>query len=79
MNGAEFLKSKCITQADLARELNCARNNVNIWFCGSHSPKVSTLVKITAALNKLGAKTNYNEVYKVLKKSREEYLEKKRG
>lgn len=79
MNGAEFLKSKGITQADLARQLNCERNNVNIWFCGSHSPKVSTLMKLTNALNELGAKTNYNEVYKALQKSREEYKQRKGG
>lgn len=79
MNGAEFLKSKGITQADVARELKCERNNVNIWFCGSHSPRVGTLVKLTNALNKLGAETNYNEVYRVITQSRKEYLERKRG
>ena len=77
MNGAELLKSKGITQADLERQLNCERNNVNIWFCGSHSPKVSTVVKLVTALNELGANTDYNEVYAALKQSREEYLERK--
>ena len=79
MNGAEFLKSKGITQADLARQLNCERNNVNIWFCGSHSPKVSTIVKLVTALNELGANTDYNEVYNALQKSREEYKQRKGG
>ena len=79
MNGAEFLKSKGITQADLARQLNCERNNVNIWFCGSHSPKVSTIVKLVTALNELGANTDYNEVYNALQKSREEYKQRQRS
>lgn len=79
MNGADFLKSKGITQAQVARELNCRRNNVSIWFCGSQSPRVDSLIKLTDALNKLGADTNYNEVFRVITQSRKEYLARKRG
>lgn len=79
MNGAEFLKSKGITQAQLARVLNCRRNNVNIWFLGSHAPRVETIARLTGALNELGADTEYSEVYKVLKQSQKEYKERKRG
>ena len=79
MNGAELLKSKGITQAQLSRHLGCKPNNVNIWFCGSHEPKVATINKLVAAVNELGAETNYQELYKALKQSRKEYLAKKRG
>ena len=77
MNGAEFLKSKGITQAQLAQAYKCRINNVNIWFSGSHSPTVRTITRLTDTLNELGANTTYNEVFNVLFQSRKEYLEKK--
>lgn len=79
MNGAEFLRWKGITQAQLARVLNCRRNNVNIWFSGAHAPRVETLARLTGALNELGAGTEYDEVYRVLAQSRKDYAERKRG
>ena len=73
MNGADFLKSKRITQSRLAEELKCARQNVNLWFGGKSSPSVATIERITNALNNLGAGTSYEEVFTALMNSRNEH------
>lgn len=79
MNGADFLKSKRITQARLAEELKCARQNVNLWFSGKSSPSVATIERITDALKNLGVNTSYEEVFTALMNSRDEYKAKKQN
>lgn len=77
MNGADFLKSKGISQRRLAKQMGCTLQNVNLWFNGTSSPTVSSIERITAALNTLGADVTYVEVFSALMKSREDKKEAK--
>ena len=72
MNATDFLKLKGITQQQLAKQLNCTRANVSVWFSGKASPSVDNVLRITNALNKLGADTCYNDVFNALWQSRQE-------
>ena len=72
MNAADFLKSKGITQQDIADQLGCTRANVNMWFCGDSSPTVASIERITEAMNALAANTCYEEVFKALYETRKE-------
>ena len=70
MNAADFLASKGLTQEQLAKQLNCTRANVSVWFSGKASPSVDNVLRITNALNSLGADTCYNEVFQALWQTR---------
>jgi transcriptional regulator with XRE-family HTH domain len=76
MNATDFLKLKGLTSNDLAKQLGCSNQNVSMWISGKSSPNVSTIEKLTAALNALGAKTDYAEVFTVLRQSRQERKER---
>lgn len=76
MNGADFLKSKGITQTKLAEEMQCTVSNVSLWFSGTVAARVDSIEKITKALNALGAEVTYVEVFSALMQSHEEYQKK---
>ena len=76
MNGADFLKSKGITQTKLAEEMHCTVQNVSLWFSGAVSARVDSIEKITKALGALGVETSYIEVFSVLMRSHEDYKKK---
>ena len=76
MNAMDFLKMKGLTTSDVAEQLGCSKQNVSLWLSGKTSPNVSTIERLTAALNALGAKTDYAEVFTVLRQSRQERKER---
>lgn len=76
MNAADFLKSKGLTPGAVAQQLGCSPQNVSYWLSGKTSPNVSTIEKLTGALNDLGANTDYAEVFAVLRQTRQERKER---
>lgn len=73
MNAVDFLKSKGLTQTQIAQELDCTVANVSLWFSGAASPTVKSIERVTDAMNKLGADVTYIEVFSAFLKAREEY------
>ena len=44
-------EGKQCTQAEMAEELNCSQQTINVWENGKHTPKISTLVKVADTYN----------------------------
>ena len=72
MNFKEFLVSKAISAEQLAEKLGCSRANVSVWVSGKSAPNINNVTRITDALNDLGAKTSYIEVFQSLLQTKRE-------
>ena len=44
-------EAKHCTQAEMAEELNCSQQTINVWENGWHTPKISMLVKVADTYN----------------------------
>jgi transcriptional regulator with XRE-family HTH domain len=72
MNATDFLASKGIKVEQVAEQLGCTHQNVRSWITGSSTASITSVERLTNALNALGANTNYTEVFNALWQTRQE-------
>ena len=66
MNFQEFIRSKGITQTQLADAMGCGRANVSLWATGEVFPNPSSVENIIKGFAVQGITVTYDEVFAAL-------------
>jgi transcriptional regulator with XRE-family HTH domain len=62
----EFIRSKGITQTQLADAMGCGRANISLWSTGETFPTPSSIANIIKGFASLGIEVTYDEVFQAL-------------
>ena len=63
MNFQEFIRSKGITQTQLADAMGCGRASVSLWATGEAFPTPTSINNIVDGFESIGIKATYEEVF----------------
>ena len=66
MNFHEFIRSKGITQTQLADAMGCVRANVSLWATGTIFPTPASIENIIKGFAELEITVTYDEVFQAL-------------
>ena len=66
MNFQEFVRSKGITQTQLADAMGCSRANISLWSTGEVFPIPTSVENIIKGFAALGITVTYDEVFQAL-------------
>ena len=66
MNFQEFIRSKGITQTQLADAMGCVRANVSLWATGECFPTPKSINNIVEGFASLGIEVTYDDVFRAL-------------
>jgi transcriptional regulator with XRE-family HTH domain len=62
----EFIRSKGITQTQLADAMGCGRANISLWSTGEVFPTPSSIENIIKGFASLNIEVTYDEVFQAL-------------
>ena len=63
MNFQEFIRSKGITQTQLADAMGCGRANISLWATGEVFPTPTSIKNIVDGFAALGITVTYEDVF----------------
>ena len=63
MNFQEFIRSKGITQTQLADAMGCGRANISLWATGEVFPTPTSINNIVEGFANLGITVTYEDVF----------------
>jgi transcriptional regulator with XRE-family HTH domain len=66
MNFQEFVRSKGITQTQLAEAMGCGRANISLWATGEVFPTPTSINNMVDGFGKLDKKVTYDELFAAL-------------
>ena len=66
MNFQEFIRSKGITQTQLAEAMGCGRANISLWATGEVFPTPTSINNMVDGFSKLDKKVTYDELFAAL-------------
>ena len=72
MNFQEFIRSKGITQTQLADAMGCGRANVSLWATGEVFPTPTSINNIVDGFAATGADVSYEDVFNALLQTKRE-------
>ena len=72
MNFQEFIRSKGITQTQLADAMECSRANISLWATGEVFPTPSSIENIIKGFAVKGISVEYIEVFQSLLQTKRE-------
>ena len=72
MNFQEFIRSKGITQTQLADAMGCGRANVSLWATGEVFPTPTSINNIVDGFAATGTDVSYEDVFNALLQTKRE-------
>ena len=72
MNFQEFIRSKGITQTQLADAMGCGRANVSLWASGEVFPLPNTINNMIDGFGSIGITVTYSEIFEALLTTKKE-------
>ena len=72
MNFQEFIRSKGITQSQLADAMGCGRANVSLWATGEVFPTPTSINNIVDGFAAVGAEVSYEDVFNAVLQTKRE-------
>lgn len=75
MNFQEFIRSKGITQTQLADAMGCSRANISLWGTGEVFPTPTSIENIIKGFAVKGITVTYDELFQALLQTKRERKE----
>ena len=75
MNFQEFIRSKGITQTQLADAMECSRANISLWATGEIFPTPTSIENIIKGFAVKGITVTYDELFQALLQTKRERKE----
>lgn len=72
MNFQEFIRSKGITQTQLADAMGCGRANISLWATGEVFPTPTSINNMVDAFASIGKTVTYDELFAALLNTKRE-------
>ena len=66
MNFQEFIRSKGITQTQLAEAMGCGRANISLWATGEVFPTPKSINNMVDGFATAGVTVTYDDIYAAL-------------
>lgn len=77
MNFQEFIRSKGITQSQLADAMGCGRANISLWATGEVFPTPTSINNMVDGFATFGKNVTYDELFTALLQTKREKQEEK--
>lgn len=72
MNFQEFVRSKGITQTQLAEAMGCGRANISLWATGEVFPTPTSINNMVDGFASMGKTVTYDEIFAALLNTKRE-------
>lgn len=72
MNFQEFIRSKGITQTQLADAMGCGRANISLWATGEVFPTPTSINNMVDGFASIGKTVTYDELFAALLNTKRE-------
>ena len=72
MNFSEFIRSKGLTQTQLAEAMGCGRANISLWATGEVFPTPTSINNIVDGFASMGKTVTYDEIFAALLNTKRE-------
>jgi transcriptional regulator with XRE-family HTH domain len=72
MNFQEFVRSKGITQTQLAEAMGCGRANISLWATGEVFPTPTSINNMVDGFASMGKAVTYDEIFAALLNTKRE-------
>lgn len=72
MNFQEFIRSKGITQTQLADAMGCGRANISLWATGEVFPTPTSINNMVDGFASMGKTVTYDELFAALLNTKRE-------
>lgn len=72
MNFQEFIRSKGITQTQLADAMGCGRANISLWATGEVFPTPTSINNMVDGFASMGKTVTYDEIFAALLNTKRE-------
>lgn len=72
MNFQEFVRSKGITQTQLAEAMGCGRANISLWATGEVFPTPTSINNMVDGFASMGKTVTYDELFAALLNTKRE-------